>query len=38
MNLTSRMKDLLGEVDVRFLDHIVASRTETVSMAACGLI
>ena len=38
MQLTSRTKDLLEEVDVRLLDHIVVSRTETVSMAARGLI
>ena len=38
MSLTNRIEDLLDEVDVRLLDHIVVSRTETVSMAACGLI
>lgn len=38
MSLTSRAKDLLEEVDVRPLDHIVVSGTETVSMAACGLL
>ena len=38
MDLTSRTKDLLDEIDVRLLDHIVVSRTETVSMAARGLI
>ena len=38
MQLTSRTKDLLEEVDVRLLDHIVVSRSETVSMAARGLI
>ena len=38
MSLTVRVKDLLEEVDVRLLDHIVVSRTETVSMAARGLI
>ena len=38
MSLTGRVKDLLDEIDVRLLDHIVVSRTETVSMAARGLI
>ena len=38
MQLTSRTKDLLEEVDVRLLDHIVVSRSETVSMAARGLV
>ena len=33
MSLTSRAVDLLEEVDVWLLDHIVVSRTETVSMA-----
>ena len=37
MSLTGRVKDLLDEIDVRLLDHIVVSRTETVSMAAGGL-
>ena len=38
MSLTGRVKDLLDEIDVRLLDHIVVSRTETVSMAARGLL
>jgi len=38
VSLTSRVKSLLDEVDVRLLDHMVVSRTETVSMAARGLI
>ena len=38
MSLTSRIKHLLDEVEVRLLDHIVVSRSETVSMAARGLI
>ena len=38
MQVTSRTRDLLGEIDVRLLDHIVVSRSETVSMAARGLI
>ena len=38
MRVTSRAKDLLEEIDVRLLDHIVVSRTETVSMAARGMI
>ena len=38
MQVTCRTRDLLCEIDVRLLDHIVVSRTETVSMAARGLI
>ena len=38
MSLTSRTKYLLEEVEVRLLDHIVVSRTDTVSMAARSLI
>ena len=38
VQLTGRTKDLLDEIDVHLLDHIVVSRTETVSMAARGLI
>ena len=38
IDLTSRTKGLLDEIEVRLLDHIVVSRTETVSMAARGLI
>ena len=38
MQVTCRAKDLLGEIDVRLLDHIVVSRTGTVSMAARGMI
>ena len=38
VDLTCRTKDLLDEIEVRLLDHIVVSRTETVSMAARGLI
>ena len=38
VDLTGRWKDLLDEIDVRLLDHIVVSRTGTVSMAARGLI
>ncbi len=38
MQVTCRAKDLLEEIDVRLLDHIVVSRTETVSMAARGMI
>ena len=34
MQLTCRTKNLLDEIDVRLLEHIVASQTETVSMAA----
>ena len=33
MSLTSRAEDLLEKVDVWLLDHIVVSRTETVSVA-----
>ena len=38
LRLTSRTKDLLEEIEVRPLDHIVVSRTGTASMAARGLI
>ena len=38
VQLTGRTKDLLEEIDVHLVDHIVVSRTETVSMAARGLI
>ena len=38
VELTSRTKDLLDEIDVQLLDHIVVSRTESVSMAARGLL
>ena len=38
MSLTGRVKDLLEEIDVRLLDHIVVFPTETVSMGARGLI
>ena len=38
VSMTDRVRGLLDEVDVRLLDHIVVSRTETVSMAARGLI
>ena len=38
IKLTCRTKDLLEEIEVRLLDHIVVSRTETVSMAARRVI
>ena len=38
VSMTGRVRGLLDEVDVRPLDHIVVSRTETVSMAARDLI
>ena len=38
IQLTCRTKDLLQEIDVHLVDHIVVSPTETVSMAARGLI
>ena len=38
VRLTCRTKDLLDEIDVRLYDHIVISPTESVSMAARGLI
>ena len=37
-SLTSRTKKLLEEIEARLLDHIVVSRTGTVSVAARGLI
>ena len=36
--LTVRVRKLLEEVDVRLVDHLVVSRTETVSMAERGWI
>lgn len=38
MDLTSRVKDLLDEVDVQLLDPIVVACNETASMASRGLI
>ena len=38
IDLTSRTKGLLDEIEVRLLDHIVVSGSESVSMAARGLI
>jgi len=37
-DLTSRLRRLLEEVEVRLLDHIVVSRSGTVSMAAHGML
>lgn len=36
--ITRRIKDALDLVNVRLLDHIVVTRTETVSMAERGLL
>ena len=38
MSLTSRIEDLLDEVEVPLVDHMVVSRSETASMAARILI
>ena len=38
LQLTSRIQSLLEEIDVRLVDHIIVSPTETVSMAARGLL
>ena len=38
LRLTGRTRDLLDEIDVRLPDSIVVSPTETVGMAARGLI
>ena len=38
MSLFRRTENLVDESEVRFLDHILASRTETVGVAARGLI
>lgn len=38
VHLTDRVKNLLREIDVELLDHIVVTRTETVSMAERGLL
>ena len=36
--LTQRLKEALGLVDVRVLDHIIVAGTDTTSFAECGLI
>lgn len=36
--LTRRLRDSLGLVDIRLLDHIVVGGADTVSLADCGLI
>ncbi len=36
--LTQRLKDALALVDIRVLDHVVVSGTETISLAERGLI
>jgi len=36
--LTERLKDLLSQVDVRLLDHLVVGRGEEVSLAERGLL
>ena len=38
MRRTGRTKDLRDETEVRLLDHIVVSPTETVNTAAHGLM
>ena len=38
MDLSSRTKGLLDEIEVQILDHMVVSRTETVGMTASCLI
>jgi len=38
LSLTSRLKDALGIVDIRVLDHIVVGGTATVSFAERGII
>lgn len=38
LQLTDRLKGLLGEIDVRVLDHIVVGPSESVSMAERGLL
>jgi len=36
--LTKRLKQLLGEIDVRLLDHIIVGRGLTLSLASRGLV
>jgi DNA repair protein RadC len=36
--LTQRLKEALGLVDVRVLDHIIVAGTDTTSFAERGLI
>ena len=36
--LTQRLKEALGLVDVRVLDHVIVAGTDTTSFAECGLI
>src|SRR5690606_6445535 len=38
LNLTTQLKQALALIDVRFLDHIVVSGTETTSLAERGLM
>ena len=38
IRITERLKDALGMVDIRVLDHIVCGDSESVSMAERGLI
>ena len=38
VELTRRLTDLLGELDVRVLDHVVVAPGHTVSMAARGMV
>ena len=38
INLTNRLKEALGTVDIRILDHVLVAGTDTVSMAEQGLI
>ncbi|MFO5961811.1 JAB domain-containing protein, partial [Pseudomonas aeruginosa] len=36
--LTQRLKEALGLVEVRMLDHVIVAGANTVSFAECGLI
>lgn len=38
INLTRRLKEALGLIDVRVLDHFIVSGTDSVSMAERGLV
>lgn len=38
IRITARLRDALALIDVRVLDHIVVSHTETTSMAERGLL
>ena len=36
--ITRRLRDLLSQIDVRVLDHVVVTTQESISFAECGLL